>query len=246
MSVNDLIAEGVRLFESNKIDEAIVKFNQALDEIEDKNSQLEEQNDIQWWLGRCYLEKAIKVKNVVKANKLFEQASGHYQQQLELTRQLEDGLRKQNNVLNWLGYCYFEQAMKNKEAVEVKKLFEKAINHLQQQLNIAKQQQDSQEQKNAHSGLGRCYFEQAIKTRDDDSEELFKLAIKHLEYQLALIKQLTNGQTLIQEQNDAQFSLGRCYFEWAIKVKCTDKAKWLFEQAITHHQQQLNLAEKLQ
>ena len=246
MSVNELIAEGVRLFESNKIDEAIVKFNQALDEIEDKNSQLEEQNDIQWWLGRCYLEKAIKVKNVVKANKLFEQASGHYQQQLELTRQLEDGLRKQNNVLNWLGYCYFEQAMKNKEAVEVKKLFEKAINHLQQQLNIAKQQQDSQEQKNAHSGLGRCYFEQAIKTRDDDSEELFKLAIKHLEYQLALIKQLTNGQTLIQEQNDAQFSLGRCYFEWAIKVKCTDKAKGLFEQAITHHQQQLNLAEQLQ
>ena len=246
MSVNDLIAEGVRLFESNKIDEAIVKFNQALDEIEDKNSQLEEQNDIQWWLGRCYLEKAIKVKNVVKANKLFEQASGHYQQQLELTRQLEDGLRKQNNVLNWLGYCYFEQAMKNKEAVEVKKLFEKAINHLQQQLNIAKQQQDSQEQKNAHSGLGRCYFEQAIKTRDDDAEELFKLAIKHLEYQLALIRQLTNGQTLIQEQNDAQFSLGRCYFEWAIKVKCTDKAKGLFEQAITHHQQQLNLAEQLQ
>ena len=47
MSVNELIAEGVRLFESNKIDEAIVKFNQAWDAIEDKNSQFGEQNNIQ-------------------------------------------------------------------------------------------------------------------------------------------------------------------------------------------------------
>ena len=246
MNVKDLITEGKRLFNNKNIDKAIVKLNLALNEIEDKRAFFQEQNDIQFWLGRCYLEKAIKVKNVVKANKLFEQASGHYQQQLELTRQLEDGLRKQNNVLNWLGYCYFEQAMKNKGAVEVKKLFEKAINHLQQQLNIAEQQQDSQEQKNAHLGLGRCYLEQAVKTRYDDAEELFELAIEHHKYQLGLIRQLTNEQTLIQEQNDAQFSLGRCYFEWAIKVKCTDKAKGLFEQAITHYQQQLNLAEQLQ
>ena len=246
MSVNDLIAEGKRLFNNKNIDEAITKLNLALNEIEDKNYQIEEQSDIQYWLGRCYLEKAIKIKNTVEANEFFEQAIGYYQQQLTLTGQLQDGLRKQNNVLNWLGYCYFEQAMKNKREVEVKKLFEEAINHLQQQLKIAEQQQYSQEQKNAHSGLGRCYFEQAINTRDDDAEELFKLAIKHLEYQLALIRQLTNGQTLIQEQNDAQFSLGRCYFESAIKVKCTDKAKELFEQAITHHQQQLNLAEQLQ
>ncbi|WP_239496664.1 tetratricopeptide repeat protein [Aggregatibacter kilianii] len=246
MSVDNLIKEIVRLFEDKKLDEAITKLNQAWDEIEDKRAFLQEQNNIQFWLGRCYLEKAIKIKNAVEANELFEQAIGHYEQQLALTGQLEDGLRKQNNVLNWLGYCYFEQAMKNKRAVEVKKLFEEAINHLQQQLNIAEQQQDSQEQKNAHFGLGRCYLEQAIKTRYDDAEELFELAIEHHKYQLELIRQVTNGQTLILEHNDAQFSLGRCYFEWAIKVKCTDKAKGLFEQAIIHHQQQLNLAEQLQ
>ena len=36
MSVNDLIEEGARLFNSNKFDEAITKLNQAWDEIEQK------------------------------------------------------------------------------------------------------------------------------------------------------------------------------------------------------------------
>ena len=247
MSVNDLIAEGVSLFKSNNFDQAIVKFNQALNEIEDKRAFFQEQNDIQFWLGRCYLEKAIKVKNVVKANKLFEQASGHYQQQLELTRQLEDGLRKHNNVLNWLGYCYFEQAMKNKEAVEVKKLFEKAINHLQQQLNIAEQQQDSQEQKNAHSGLGRCYLEQALKVRDiTEAKGLFSQAIEHHREQLKLAKQLTDEQTRIQEQISAHSWLGYCYFEQAMKVKNIAEAKDLFAKAVDqHYKHQLQLAEQL-
>ena len=64
MSVNDLITEGIRLFESNKIDEAIVKFNQALNEIEDKRAFLQEQNNIQFWLGCCYFEQARKVRDI--------------------------------------------------------------------------------------------------------------------------------------------------------------------------------------
>ena len=84
MSVNDLIKEGVSLFKSNNFDQAIAKFNQALDEIEDKNSQLEEQNNIQSWLGRCYLEQALKVRDITEAKGLFAQAIEHQQQQLNL------------------------------------------------------------------------------------------------------------------------------------------------------------------
>ena len=38
MNVQSLIDEGVALFNNKKFDEAIEKLNQALDEIEDKNS----------------------------------------------------------------------------------------------------------------------------------------------------------------------------------------------------------------
>ena len=70
MSVNELITEGIRLFESNNLDQAIAKLNQAWSEIKDKNSQIEEQNDIQWWLGRCYLELAMKVRDITETKGL--------------------------------------------------------------------------------------------------------------------------------------------------------------------------------
>ena len=62
MNVQDLIDESVELFNKKKFDEAIEKLNQALGEIEDKNSQIQEQNNIHFWLGRCYLEQAMKAK----------------------------------------------------------------------------------------------------------------------------------------------------------------------------------------
>ena len=142
MSVNDLIEEGKLLFESNKIDEAIVKFNQAWDAIEDKNSQFKEQNDIQSGLGYCYLEKAIKTKDITEAKDLFAQATAYYQQQLELARQLGDeqvSLQEQNDAQFGLGRCYLGQAMKAKDLLDAKVLFSQAIAHYQQQLELARQ-----------------------------------------------------------------------------------------------------------
>ena len=109
MSVNDLIKEGVSLFKSNNFDQAIAKFNQALDEIEDKNSQLEEQNNIQYWLGRCYFEQALKVRDITEAKGLFAQAIEHHQEQLKLAKQLTDeqtGIQKQNNAQSWIDRCH--------------------------------------------------------------------------------------------------------------------------------------------
>lgn len=98
MSVNDLIKEGVSLFKSNNFDQAIAKFNQALDEIEDKNSQLEEQNNIQSWLGRCYSSQGIRIKNSSQAkdssqnevNDLFKGANGYFLHSLKLLSQFDD------------------------------------------------------------------------------------------------------------------------------------------------------------
>ena len=167
MSVQDLIDDSVELFNKKKFDEAIEKLNQALDKIEDKNSQIQEQNDIQFLLGRCYLEQAKKAKGK-DSEQLFEQAVKHHQQQLRLAEQLEDkqnSLQEQIYAESWLSHCYLEQAKKAK-GKESEQLFGNAVEHFQQSLEFAKQLADKpnslQKQNNAQSWLGRCYFEQAI------------------------------------------------------------------------------------
>ena len=93
MNVRSLIKEGVALFKNKKFDEAIEKLNQALDGIEDKNSQIQEQNDIQFWLGCCYLEQAMKAQGK-ESEQLFEHAVEHLQQSLKFAKQLTN---KQNS-----------------------------------------------------------------------------------------------------------------------------------------------------
>ena len=253
MSVNDLIAEGVSLFKSNNFDQAIVKFNQALNEIEDKRAFLQEQNDIQFWLGCCYFEQARKVRDITEAKGLFAQAIEHHQEQLKLAKQLTDeqtSIQEQNNAQFSLGGCYLEQALKVRDITEAKGLFAQAIEHHQEQLKLAKQLNDEQtgiqQQNNAQFWLGRCYLEQALKVRDiTEAKGLFAQAIEHHQERLKLAKQLNDEQTGIQKQNNAQFWLGRCYFEQARKVRDITEAKGLFAQAIEHHQEQLKLAKQL-
>ena len=254
MSVNDLIKEGVSLFKSNNFDQAIAKFNQALDEIEDKNSQLEEQNSIQFWLGRCYLEQALKVRDITEVKGLFAQAIEHHQEQLKLAKQLTDeqtSIKQQINAQFWLGRCYLEQAMKVKDIREAKDLFAQAVKYYQEELKLAKQLTDEQtrilEQIYAQSWLGRCYVEQAMKVKDiTEAKDLFAKAIdRHYKQQLHLIEQLTDEQTRIQQQIHTQSWLGRCYLEQAMKVKDITEAKDLFAQAVRYHQEQLKLAEQL-
>ena len=253
MSVNDLIAEGVSLFKSNNFDQAIVKFNQALNEIEDKRAFLQEQNDIQFWLGCCYFEQAQKVGDITEAKRLFAQAIEHHQEQLKLAKQLTDeqtSIQEQNNAQFGLGGCYFEQARKVRDITEAKGLFAQAIEHHQEHLKLAKQLTDEQtsiqEQNNAQFSLGGCYLEQARKVRDiTEAKGLFAQAIEHHQEHLKLAKQLTDEQTSIQQQNNAQFWLGLCYLEQARKVGDITEAKRLFAQAIEHHQKQLKLAKQL-
>ena len=248
MNIQNLIKKVEDLFKNKKFDEAITKLNQALDQIKDKDSQIQEQNDIQFWLGRCYLEQAMKAKGEA-STRLFEQAIEHHQQQLRLAKQLEDkqnNIQEQNNAQSSLGRCYFEQAIKAKEETS-KKLFEQAVEHNLERLRLAKQlegENSIQKQIYAQHWLGRCYFEQAMKAKGEASKRLFEQAIEHHQQQLRLAEQL-EGESGIQGQINAQSWLGGCYLEQAIKAK-GEASKRLFEQTIEHHQQQLRLAEQLE
>ena len=224
MNVRDLIKEGVALFKNKKFDEAIEKLNQALDGVEDKNSQIQEQNEIQSWLGRCYFEQAMQAEGE-DSERLFEQAVEHFQQWLHLAKQLEgeNGIQQQNNAQSWLGRCYFEQAMQA-EGEDSERLFEQAVKHQKQRLHLAKKLEGEngiQRQSNAQSWLGRCYFEQAMQAEGEDSERLFEQAVKHQKQRLHLAKKL-EGENGIQQQNNAQSWLGRCYFEQAVKSEGQD------------------------
>ena len=249
MNVQNLIDEGVELFENKKFDEAIEKLNQALDEIEDKNSQTQEQNEIQAGLGLCYLEQAKKVQGK-ESEQLFGQAVEHFQHQLSLAEQLADkqnSLQQQTYAQSWLGRCFFEQAMKA-EGKDAAELFEQAVKHRQQQLRLAEQladKQDSlQEQINAQSWLGGCYFEQAMKAKGKESKQLFGQAVEHHQQQLRLAEQLADKQNSLQQQSNAQSWLGRCYLEQAMKAKGKESEQ-LFGQAVEHFQRLLEFAEQL-
>ena len=249
MNVRNLIDESVELFNKKKFEEAIEKLNQALDGIEDKNSQIQEQNDIQFWLGCCYLEQAKQAEGK-DAAELFEQAVEHFQYQLRLAEQLADkqnSLQQQTYAQFWLGRCSFEQAKraKGKDAVE---LFEQAVKHHQQQLRLAEQLEDKQnsiqQQTHAQFWLGRCSFEQAMKAKGKESEQLFEQAVAYFQQQLSLAEQLADKQNSLQQQTHAQFWLGHYSFKQAMKAK-GKKSEQLFGQAVEHHQQQLSLAEQL-
>ncbi|MGN6736284.1 tetratricopeptide repeat protein [Neisseria sp. P0022.S007] len=245
MNVQDLINEGVELFENKKFDEAIEKLNQALDGIEDKNSQIQEQNDIQYWLGRCYLEQAMKAKGK-ESEQLFGQAVEHFQQQLSLANQ--NSLQRQIYAQAWLGRCYLEYAKKAK-GKESERLFREAVKHLQQRLSLANQLEDNdnslQRQINARHWLGRCYLEQAIKAKNKKSEQLCRKAVKHFERSLEFAKQLENKQNSLQEQVYAQSWLGRCYLEQAIRSE-VELADRLFETAVDCYKEQLSLSEDME
>ena len=239
MDVNGLISASVQLFKEEKYAEAIETLHQAWDAITDKSTQITEQSWIQSGLGHCYFEQAMKAKNTDKAGKLFELAVEHYQEWLQLAKKLTDkqnSVQQQINARSWLGHCYFEHAKKTKNTDKAGKLFELAVEHYQEWLQLAKQLTDKQssvqlakkltdkqgsvqQQINAQSWLGDCYFEHAKKTKDTDKAgKLFEQAATSFEQQLQLSEQLENDIWQKKEpiwKLNTRYLLGRCFFEQA-------------------------------
>ena len=183
-----------------------------------------------------------------------------YAEALEKLYQALDGITdkstqilEQSWIQSWLGRCYFEQAMKAKDTDEADKLFGKAIEHYREWLRLVKTdgQNNADGQNNilqisAQSWLGRCYFEQAMKAKDiDKADKLFGEAVKYYNAWLQLAEQLADKERSIQEQINARFWLGICYFEQAKRTKDVEEADKLFGQAAEHNQKWLQLAKQL-
>ena len=244
MNVQDLINEGIELFNNKKFDEAIERLNQALDGIEDKKSKI--LIKVQHWLGRCYLEQAMKAKGK-DFEQLFVQAVEHFHQQLLLAKQLVDeqnSFQEQNNAQHWLGHCYLKQAMKVR-GKDSEQLFVQAVEHFQQSLEFAEKLKGTnsiQKQINAQSWLGFCHLIQTIQAKGNAADELFRQAIEHFQQYLYLAKQL-KGKHSIQKQNEAESILGICYFQQALKVETEVAAE--LAQNDKHCQQRLERSKKL-
>ena len=183
-----------------------------------------------------------------------------YAEALEKLYQALDGITdkstqilEQSWIQSWLGRCYFEQAMKAKDTDEADKLFGKAIEHYREWLRLVKTdgQNNADGQNNilqisAQSWLGRCYFEQAMKAKDiDKADKLFGEAVKYYNAWLQLAEQLADKERSIQEQINARFWLGICYFEQAKRTKDVEEADKLFGQTAEHNQKWLQLAKQL-
>ena len=223
MDVNGLISEASQLFNEGKYAEVIEKLEQA-NKITHEITQTEERINIQSGLGRCHLELAMKSKNKYEADKLFGNAVKHYQECLRLAKIYgKNSVQQQIDAQFWLGRCYFEHAKKTKDTDKAGKLFELAVEHYQEWLQLAKQLTDEQgsvqQQINAQSWLGHCYFEHAKKTKDTDKAgKLFEQAATSFEQQLQLSEQLENDIWQKKEpiwKLNTRYLLGRCFFEQA-------------------------------
>ena len=178
MDVNGLISAASQFFNEKKYAEAIEKLHQAWDGITDKSIQITEQSWIQSGLGRCYFEQAIKTKDTDKADELFGKAVKHYQEWSRLAKtDGQNSIQQQINAQSWLGRCFLEQARRIKDADKADKRFGQAVKCYEEWLQLAKQLTDEQgsvqQQINAQSWLGHCYFERIKRIKSTPEAEKF-------------------------------------------------------------------------
>ena len=209
-----------------------------------EQNSIQEQIKVQYWLGCCYLEQAIKIKNTDKAVELFEKSVNRYKEWLQLTEQLsneQNCIEQQIKALSWLVRCYFAQAKRTKNTRAANDLFKQAITHNEEKLQLAEQLEDKlddsiQEQINSLSWFCGCYLEQALKTKDmNEAAKLLKQAAAFPKQHLRLTSQLEDKQIRIQQQIFARFGLGLCYIERVKRIKNTDKAEALFKKQAGKH-----------
>ena len=221
---------------------------QLAEQLEDEQDKIQKQIDAQTFLGSCYLEQGKKTKDTDKADERFGQAVEHFRKQLQLIEQLkgeQDKIWQQINAQSRLGGCYLEQAKKTKDADKADERFGQAVEHFRKQLQLIEQLEGEQDkiwqQINALSRLGRCYLEQAKKTKDaDKADERFGQAVKHHQKQLQLAEQLKGKEDKIWQQIYAQYWLVRCYIERVKRSKNTNNFRELACQYFSNIEGQLS------
>ena len=223
---NDLIKQGRELFNAKQYTEAIQKLNEALETA--KNHQ--KQANVQFLLGRCYLEQALQTGNTA----LFDKARQHHQEQLALAKKLDGdtGIEEQANVQFWLGYCYFNQALQTGNAA----LFDDARRYFQEWLECTKKlsgDKGVEEQANAQFWLGRCYLKQIKQTKEGIEQNLSE-AEEHFGKVFELVKKATDKAfkkraiaKLRRDFRELDFAKGKYDSYFKSKQKQIQKSKTL-------------------
>ncbi|KLT73004.1 hypothetical protein PL75_04815 [Neisseria arctica] len=214
-TIRALIAEGKKLFNKNQYDDAISSLDEAYNLLQNNQPHDTQQKcDIQFWLGRCYLEKALQTGDEAQTQSWFDEAINHHEEQLKLASQLTDEQKKieeQGNAQHWLGQCYLEKALQTGDETQAQSWFKKAIKHHKEELELASQLTDEQkkieEQQIALFWRGLCYFELANQMEKSGkcSEKIFQkyfslkesLIAKKLEIDTATNKKLSKMERYI-------------------------------------------------
>ena len=185
---NDLIEQDRRkLFIDKKYTELIQKLNEDLETANNPQQQV----DIQYWFGRCYLEQASQTDDAT----LFDKASEYFEKRLKFAEELsgDTALKKQATTQFWLGRCYFDHALPTNRTI----LFDQAREYFQKQLALAKKlygDNSTEEQFYAQSWLGHCYLKQGKKNKGNikQNENFLPEAEKHFNEMFKLAKKITD------------------------------------------------------
>ncbi len=251
MSVQKFIDESRSFFKGEQFDKAEQRLKQAWQEIigEATQVQIQEQNDVRYWLGCCSFEKAQRTEKNEKVIQLLKEAIKYFQQQLSLAKKLCDtqtNIKEQNYAYNWLGLCYLERAIREKIVDTTDTLLHQAIRNFHHQLDLLnkleKKENCVKEKNNAQIFLGHCYSEQAKRTLISDRR--IRLIKKSLLCYFLAKQAATTLQPHILEQAKAHSWIGGAYLEWALHAKNVESAEGLLSKAIEHHKQELQLLDR--
>lgn len=255
MNIQNLINESRGFFKEKQFDKAEQRLKQAWQEIigEATQVQIQEQNDVRYWLGRCSFEKAQRTEKNEKVIQLLKEAIKYFQQQLSLAKKLcnTQASIEEQYAYGWLGRCYLELAIREKIVDTTNICLHQAIRSYYHQLDILnrleKKEDFVKEQIKAQNWLGHCYSEQSKRTLISDRRiRLIKKALQCYSQQLDFIKQAaTTLRPHILEQAQAHSWIGGAYLEWALHTKNVESAEGLLNKAIDHHKQELQLSGEL-
>lgn len=251
MSIRNLINESRSFLKEKQFDKAEQRLKQAWQEIigEATQVQIQEQNDVRYWLGCCSFEKAQTSEKNEKVVQLLKEAIKYFQQQLSLAKKLcntQTNIKEQNYAYNWLGLCYLERAIREKIVDTTDTLLHQAIRNFHHQLDLLnrleKKENCVKEKNNAQILLGHCYSEQAKRTLISDRR--IRLIKKSLLCYFLAKQAATTLQPHILEQAKAHSWIGGAYLEWALHAKNVESAEGLLSKAIEHHKQELQLLDR--
>lgn len=173
-TTDNLINEGIKLFEEKRYNEAIEKFNQALESITDKTTQIQQQINAEHWIGYCYFEQARQFKSP----DLFNKALEYFQNILNLTEKLQRNKtqwKTQWEIITYhsIGICYLTQAIQTRQS----DLFSKAFIYFKKVQNLVKTLPDGKDKilakKIANKYIVYCHINNPIGNQEKN-KKLFK------------------------------------------------------------------------